>query len=72
MNMQLVDLEQYLTRGSVGTSRILGMSYSSYATMKCGARSIPKYIKAHIDTLRRLDAGTLNEVVRERLGNGKT
>lgn len=67
MRTPLHDLEEYLLRGAVETARVLGVSYSNYAAMKSGVRPVPRYVALHVDALMRLEAGELNDLVRDRL-----
>jgi hypothetical protein len=67
MNPELAIFEQHIVQRPAVACRVLGMAYSNYASYHSRPRPLPTYIVCHIDTLMRLDAASLQRLVRERV-----
>lgn len=67
MNAVLLEFEDLLARKPAEVCKVLGLPYSTYAGYRASADPIPASVCLHINALRRLDAATLHELVRERV-----
>lgn len=72
MNKQLEEFERFLARKSTEACRVLCMPYSTYAGYRNQDKPLSSFVSGHIETLKRLEPGALNELVRERLSRAAT
>lgn len=65
-NQILEEFEEYIGHGSTPACKLLGIAYPTYAAYRNESRELPTYHVNHIDTIYRLPARSLKQLINER------
>jgi hypothetical protein len=67
VNKLLLDFEKYTALGPTFVAQLLGVSYSTYAQVRSGARPMQTYTKRHLQALHLLRREELDSLIREHV-----
>ncbi len=67
VNQLLLDFEKYTALGPTFAAQLLGISYSTYAQVRSGARPMQTYTKRHLQALHMLRRAQLDKLIREHV-----